>query len=56
MHKLSGEHETLIGASLFLALISLDVILEEEDDLIESHKQHIDDVMDLVKQVQIEIC
>lgn len=26
------------------------MILEEEEDLINSHRQHIDDVVDLVKQ------
>ena len=40
LQQLSLNHEKLI-----------DVILEEEDELIESHKQHIDDMMDLVKQV-----
>ncbi len=40
LHKLSEEHEKLI-----------DVILEEEDQMIEAHKRHIDAVMELAKKV-----
>lgn len=40
LHKLSEEHEKLI-----------DVILEEEDQLIDSHKRHIDAIMELAKTV-----
>ncbi len=39
MQKLSGEHEKLI-----------DLILEEEDQLIDAHKRHIDAVMELAKK------
>ena len=38
--KLSNEHEKLINN-----------ILQEEEDFIQVHKYHIDDVVDLVKQV-----
>lgn len=38
--KLSNEHEILINS-----------ILQEEEEFIQSHKNHIDDVVDLVKQV-----
>lgn len=40
LHKISEEHEKLI-----------DVILEEEDQLIDSHKRHIDAIMELSKTV-----
>lgn len=39
VEKICGDHEKLVG-----------MILEEEEDLINSHRQHIDDVVDLVKQ------
>jgi len=39
-HKLSNEHEKLINN-----------ILQEEEEFIQLHKNHIDDVVDLVKQV-----
>jgi len=42
--KLSNEHEKLINN-----------ILQEEEDFIQIHKNHIDDVVDLVKQVKILI-
>jgi len=42
LHKISEDHEKLI-----------DVILEEEDQLIDSHKRHIDAVMELAKKVNI---
>lgn len=40
LHKLSEEHEKLI-----------EVILEEEDQLIDAHKRHIDAIMELAKKV-----
>lgn len=39
MEKICGDHEKLV-----------ELILEEEEELINSHRQHIDDVVDLVKQ------
>jgi len=30
----------------------VEIILEEEEELINGHRQHIDDVVDLVKQVK----
>ena len=39
--NLCENHERLIG-----------IILEEEEDLISSHRQHIDDMVDVVKQVR----
>eukprot|EP00357_Protocruzia_adherens_P026893 CAMPEP_0115018846 /NCGR_PEP_ID=MMETSP0216-20121206/29077_1 /TAXON_ID=223996 /ORGANISM="Protocruzia adherens, Strain Boccale" /LENGTH=619 /DNA_ID=CAMNT_0002390175 /DNA_START=485 /DNA_END=2344 /DNA_ORIENTATION=+ len=39
LQKMSQDHERLIG-----------IILAEEEDLIGSHRQHIDDMVDLVKQ------
>jgi len=42
LHKLSMEHEKLI-----------DVILEEEDQLVDAHKRHIDAIMELAKTVHI---
>lgn len=40
VEKVCQDHEKLV-----------EVILEEEEELINSHRQHIDDVVDLVKQV-----
>lgn len=42
VEKVCQDHEKLV-----------EVILEEEEELINSHRQHIDDVVDLVKQVRI---
>eukprot|EP00357_Protocruzia_adherens_P016586 CAMPEP_0115008372 /NCGR_PEP_ID=MMETSP0216-20121206/21878_1 /TAXON_ID=223996 /ORGANISM="Protocruzia adherens, Strain Boccale" /LENGTH=702 /DNA_ID=CAMNT_0002375777 /DNA_START=452 /DNA_END=2560 /DNA_ORIENTATION=+ len=42
LKKLSEEHEKLIG-----------IILAEEEDLIQSHRQHIDDMVDLTKQEMV---
>ena len=39
VERICGDHEKLV-----------EMILEEEEDLIGSHRQHIDDVVDLVKQ------
>lgn len=39
VEKICGDHEKLV-----------ELILEEEEELINSHRQHIDDVVDLVKQ------
>lgn len=39
MEKLCQDHEKLIEA-----------ILEGEEDLISSHRQHVDDIVELVKQ------
>ena len=39
LKQLCNEHERLIG-----------LILEEEEEVINTHKQHIDDTVDLVKQ------
>jgi kinesin family protein 2/24 len=44
VEKICGDHEKLV-----------ELILEEEEELISSHRQHIDDVVDLVKQVIILI-
>lgn len=38
VEKVCQEHEKLV-----------EIILEEEEDLINGHRQHIDDVVDLVK-------
>jgi hypothetical protein len=40
VEKVCQDHERLV-----------EVILEEEEELINGHRQHIDDVVDLVKQV-----
>ena len=39
MELICGDHENLIK-----------VILEEEEELISNHRQHIDDVVDIIKQ------
>ena len=39
MEQICGDHENLIK-----------VILEEEEELISSHREHIDDVVDIIKQ------
>ena len=39
MDLICGDHENLIK-----------VILEEEEELISNHRQHIDDVVDIIKQ------
>ena len=38
MELICGDHENLIK-----------VILEEEEELISNHRQHIDDVVDIIK-------
>ena len=38
MESICGDHENLIK-----------VILEEEEELISNHRQHIDDVVDIIK-------
>ena len=43
LHVMSQKHEQLIG-----------VILAEEEDVISLHRQHIDDTVELIKQVIIE--
>lgn len=40
VEKVCQDHEKLV-----------ELILEEEEELINGHRQHIDDVVDLVKQV-----
>jgi hypothetical protein len=40
VERICNDHEKLV-----------EMILEEEEDLINGHRQHIDDVVDLVKQV-----
>lgn len=40
LHKMSQKHEQLIG-----------IILSEEEEVIGLHRQHIDDMVELVKQV-----
>ena len=48
MERICGDHEKLV-----------EIILEEEEELIGSHRTHIDDVVDLVKQVfskNLKIC
>lgn len=42
VEKVCQDHEKLV-----------ELILEEEEELINGHRQHIDDVVDLVKQVII---
>lgn len=44
VEKVCQDHEKLV-----------EVILEEEEELINSHRQHIDDVVDLVKQVSSNV-
>ena len=39
MERICGDHENLIK-----------VILEEEEGLIAKHREHIDDVVDIIKQ------
>jgi len=39
LHKICGEHEALVN-----------VILEEEEEIIASHKQQIDEIVEMVKQ------
>jgi len=41
VERVCQDHEKLV-----------ELILEEEEELINGHRQHIDDVVDLVKQVQ----
>lgn len=41
VEKVCQDHEKLV-----------ELILEEEEELINGHRQHIDDVVDLVKQVR----
>lgn len=46
--KICTDHERLV-----------EMILEEEEEMINGHRQHIDDVVDLVKQVSLnraDIC
>ena len=40
VERICDDHEKLV-----------ELILEEEEELIRSHRQHIDDVVDLVKEV-----
>lgn len=44
VERICGDHEKLV-----------ELILEEEEELINSHRQHIDDVVDLVKQVRLVV-
>lgn len=42
VERVCTDHEKLV-----------ELILEEEEELINGHRQHIDDVVDLVKQVSL---
>ena len=42
MQKICGDHEKLVN-----------LILEEEEQMISAHKQHVDEIVEMVKQVQI---
>jgi kinesin family protein 2/24 len=42
VERICNDHERLV-----------EVILEEEEELIGSHRQHIDDLVDMVKQEMI---
>jgi kinesin family protein 2/24 len=42
LEKICNEHEKLV-----------EMILEEEEDLVNGHRQHIDDVVDIVKQEMV---